>query len=144
MVKKVLLWGLGIIFIFGLSGCATMGKNKDLEIQGLKNQVTALESQLRAKDDEVNSVRDAASKTSTETQENIASSSEVKDRPTAKLIQLALKNAGYYQGVIDGKKGKNTRQAVKDFQKANNLKPDGHVGKGTWEVLKPYLDKKVK
>lgn len=60
-----------------------------------------------------------------------------KDRK--KQIQVALKKAGLYLGPIDGKIGPKTRQAIKAFQKKNNLKPDGIVGKATWEKLKQYL-----
>jgi len=58
----------------------------------------------------------------------------------AKQIQIALKKAGFYSGPIDGKIGPKTRQAIKAFQKKNNLKVDGIVGKNTWEKLKVYLE----
>ena len=62
---------------------------------------------------------------------------ESQDR--AKQIQTALKNAGFYKGQIDGKIGPQTKRAIKDFQKANKLNPDGVVGLKTWEELKRYL-----
>ena len=124
-----------MVFVISLSGCSTTRKSKDLEIQGLRNQVFALESQGAAKIEETSSEVPV---------ESLDKSGEVKQHPKAKQIQTALKNAGYYQGVIDGKLGKKTRQAVKDFQKANNLSVDGKVGKKTWGVLKEYLEKKVK
>jgi len=144
MAKRILLLGLAGVFLFSLSGCATTRKNDELLNQGLRNKVSALESQLNEKDNEINSLRDALAKTSEVTSENVSKVGEVKEHPTAKQIQLALKNAGYYQGIIDGKMGKNSRQAVRDFQKANNLPVDGKVGKKTWAVLKDYLEKKVK
>lgn len=55
-------------------------------------------------------------------------------------IQIALKNAGYYTGPIDGNIGRQTMKAIKDFQKANNLEVDGKVGDKTWDVLKQYLN----
>jgi g-D-glutamyl-meso-diaminopimelate peptidase len=60
------------------------------------------------------------------------------------MIQAALKNAGYFKDQLDGKMGRKTRLAIREFQKANNLHPDGRVGKNTWAVLKEYVDKKVK
>ncbi len=58
---------------------------------------------------------------------------------THKDIQLALKNAGFYNGTIDGKIGKSTKKAIRKFQKANGLKADGVVGKETKEKLAGYL-----
>jgi len=58
---------------------------------------------------------------------------------THKDIQLALKNAGFYNGHIDGKIGKSTKKAIREFQKANGLKADGVVGKETKEKLAGYL-----
>lgn len=134
MGRKVLILALLAGFGFFLSGCVTTRKSNELEIQGLRNQVLALESQLRAKDDELNSLREPA----------VKNADEIKERPKAKEIQVALKNAGYAIGKIDGKIGKQTREAIRAFQKANNLSVDGKIGKKTWMVLKEYLEKKVK
>jgi len=59
---------------------------------------------------------------------------------TKKKIQVALKNAGFYNGPIDGKIGKNTKQAIKEFQKANGLSTDGIVGPKTKALLVQYLN----
>ncbi len=56
-------------------------------------------------------------------------------------IQLALKSAGFNPGPIDGKLGPQTQTAIKNFQKANNLKVDGKVGHNTWKILRKYLDR---
>jgi peptidoglycan hydrolase-like protein with peptidoglycan-binding domain len=61
-------------------------------------------------------------------------------RPSVKEIQTALKNAGYYTVVIDGKIGPLTKKAIEEFQKANGLKVDGKVGLQTWGVLSKYLN----
>lgn len=55
-------------------------------------------------------------------------------------IQTALKNAGFYSGDIDGDIGPTTKKAIKAFQTANGLKPDGKVGPETWRKLIPYLN----
>jgi len=60
-------------------------------------------------------------------------------KPTVQEIQIALKNAGYYTGAIDGKIGPKTKKAIEEFQKANNLKVDGIVGPKTWALLSKYL-----
>ena len=57
-----------------------------------------------------------------------------------KKIQTALKNAGYYQGNIDGKIGPASKRAVEAFQKEKGLKVDGKVGPKTWAALEPYLN----
>jgi len=61
-------------------------------------------------------------------------------KPSKTEIQQALKNAGFYQGPLDGKIGPLTREAVRTFQQIHSLKADGVVGKQTWEKLFPYLD----
>ncbi|MBI3324943.1 MAG: peptidoglycan-binding protein [Candidatus Omnitrophica bacterium] len=60
-------------------------------------------------------------------------------KPSKKEIQQALKNAGVYQGPVDGKIGPRTRDAIKEFQRIQGLKVDGVVGRQTWEKLSPYL-----
>ena len=60
-------------------------------------------------------------------------------KPSKTEIQQALKNAGFYQGPIDGKIGPLTREAIQKFQEVNGLKVDGVVGKHTWEKLSLYL-----
>ena len=62
-------------------------------------------------------------------------------KPTPKLIQQALKNAGLYDGKVDGNVGPKTKKAVEAFQSQNGLKADGKVGKKTWKALSVYLNK---
>ncbi|MDD5128597.1 MAG: peptidoglycan-binding domain-containing protein [Candidatus Omnitrophica bacterium] len=138
MGKRIVWLAVVAAFIFSLNGCAS-SKKKDLEMQGLRNQVAALESQSSAKTEEVVSEQTTVMET-----DNLDKTGETKDRPSPRQIQAALKNAGYYQGVIDGKIGKQSRQAIREFQKANNLSVDGKVGKKTWAALREYLQKKVK
>ena len=56
-----------------------------------------------------------------------------------KKIQTALKNAGLYQGSIDGKLGPASKRAIEAFQKNNGLKVDGKVGSKTWAALESHL-----
>ena len=58
---------------------------------------------------------------------------------STRQIQRALKRAGYYTGHIDGAIGPRTKKAVRAFQKASGLKPDGIVGQQTWAKLQEYL-----
>lgn len=52
-----------------------------------------------------------------------------------KAVQQALIALGYLSGNADGIFGKNTETAVKEFQKANNLKDDGIAGGQTQSAL---------
>jgi N-acetyl-anhydromuramyl-L-alanine amidase AmpD len=151
MFKKVFIFSLLVVFAVSLAGCASMGtvKQKDMEIQGLKNQVTVLEAQVQGKDQELNSIKDSLSKTSE--QAKVETTEPVKEKSVtsvkhlkARDIQTALKNAGYEPGKIDGRMGKQTRDAVKAFQKANNLTVNGKVNKKTWALLGEYLNQKTK
>ena len=146
MFKRVMGFCFVVVMAVSFSGCATFGKKKDLEIQGLKNQVTALESQLQNKDQEISGLREeldrvAQGGNSLSQNKGIF---ESKSRPGNKEIQLALRNAGYNPGKIDGRIGKQTREAIKAFQRANNLPVNGKVGKQTWEALRGSLANKVK
>jgi murein L,D-transpeptidase YcbB/YkuD len=49
--------------------------------------------------------------------------------------QKILKNKGYYKDNLDGIFGKNTKQAVLDFQKERGIKQDGIIGKDTIREL---------
>jgi len=157
-------WGVLAVtfsFLITLNGCATTRKKGDLEAQGLKNEITALEAQIQTKDEEIASLKDeldrviaerealASEKFSpqiapvkqTKTKKSIG---EVKSRPNPKQIQIALLNAGYNPGSLDGKMGEQTNDAIRAFQRANGLPADGKVGKKTWKLLRPYLYKKIK
>ena len=76
--------------------------------------------------------------------EPVSASQALEDRlwtkPTPYDVQQALRNAGLYQGPVDGKPGPLTKAAIREFQRANGLKADGVVGKRTWEKLSPHLE----
>ncbi|MDD2703300.1 MAG: peptidoglycan-binding domain-containing protein [Candidatus Omnitrophica bacterium] len=138
-----------LVFIV-MNGCASTANKQGLEMQGLRNQISVLEAKIQNKDREIESLRDALNKTSEEKAApgglevplgDKKISTEVNVHPSVVQIQTALKNAGYDPGVIDGKLGKKTREAVKAFQGANNLKVDGKVGSQTWGMLKDHLNK---
>lgn len=54
-------------------------------------------------------------------------------------IQALLKKIGYDPGPIDGVFGRQTQQAVINFQRDNGLTPDGVIGPQTYKVLNPLL-----
>ena len=54
-------------------------------------------------------------------------------------VQKALKAAGFFPGKIDGEMGRQTREALKAFQKSKGLHADGLMGLRTMKALLPYL-----
>ncbi len=58
----------------------------------------------------------------------------------ATQLQSALKNAGYYEGGVDGKVGTGTIDAIRRFQADNGLDADGVCGRKTWSKLKSFAE----
>ncbi len=54
-------------------------------------------------------------------------------------MQLALKRASYYSGMLDGIFGKQTKEAVMRYQQINRLMVDGIIGTMTRTSLEKYL-----
>ena len=149
-----------ITFIFlglVLTGCATT-KNKT-SMDQLQTRVVELEQKLDEKDAEIVDLKYELKDVSTKvdsyksvepvvqrpTVSNASVSMGEKDESLIKVsastvdVQTALKNAGFYNGAIDGKIGSQTKRAIVSFQKSRNLKADGVIGKKTWEDLSSYL-----
>lgn len=63
----------------------------------------------------------------------------VNNELNVRVVQMALSNAGFNPGPIDGAMGEKTQQAIKEFQKANQLKVDGKIGYKTLSILATYL-----
>jgi peptidoglycan hydrolase-like protein with peptidoglycan-binding domain len=55
-----------------------------------------------------------------------------------RAVQKALGAAGFPSGAADGQLGKRTHEAVKAFQRAQHLTPDGYLGLRTLKALRPY------
>ena len=127
-----LILGASLILGFILSGCATSGNvgAPDPEIARLQNKVDVLESELRQEQGNNLILKEKISELD----------KKPFKLPTGKDIQTALKNAGFYKGDIDGQIGSKTKQAIKKFQGANGLNPDGAVGSRTWEKLEKHLN----
>jgi len=142
-IKRIFVLFLLVGFIFVLGGCATSAKKgDDIEVQGLRDQVSLLESQIEFKDDQISELKDVIWELN---QEQEAKSKKVVDpKPSTKNIQMALTSAGFDPGKIDGKMGQKTRDAVRAFQTANDLKVDGKVGKETWGLLQMFLEESIK
>jgi peptidoglycan hydrolase-like protein with peptidoglycan-binding domain len=152
MVKGALL---GILLI-ALGGCATTQRKGDLENQALRNELSVLQAQMQAKDDqilnltkELEELKQQETKTEvlnldfkTKIQPSKKIVGEIKSRPNVRQTQIALRNAGYTYVIIDGIMGKVTRRAIREFQKVHNLNVTGKVNGETWALLKEYLYKK--
>ena len=117
-----------------VSGCATANKNSDLEtrLSSLELRTTSLEQQQ-------NVIGQGISDSAVVDYVVGNEKTTPKIRWTNKKIQIALNKAGFYNGQIDGSFGKDTKKAIKEFQKANGLKADGIIGRRTKDKLSGYL-----
>jgi murein L,D-transpeptidase YcbB/YkuD len=123
------------LLIPAVAGCATTKPcvtPQKTDTQQLQDQITNLESQLKQQQDENEILRQQLAKNYAE--------KKVLRMPNGKEIQLALSKAGYYKGDVDGQVGSKTKDAIKKFQSANGLNPDGVLGSRTWQLLSKYLD----
>ena len=72
-----------------------------------------------------------ASKTGTKSRRTVARRPPAQQQPTAdryREIQQALSDKGYFQGPVDGAWNPGSVEALKRFQKDQNLDPDGKIG----------------
>ena len=67
----------------------------------------------------------------TTTQSKLVKETKTERGLDLKYFQSVLKRLGFYKGKIDGIAGKNTRLAVKKYQKTHRLKADGILGAKT-------------
>lgn len=147
--------------IIGLSGCATIKKEtKEDQLNQFQTQICELQNQVKQKDEQINYLqnrvaeqeqltslinqrmrRESFKSKKKKRQEKISYEKDNKKNceKTPENIQLALKNAGFYKGPINGKLGQKTRNAICRFQKSKRIKVDGAVGQKTWSCLKKYL-----
>jgi hypothetical protein len=68
-----------------------------------------------------------------------SSGSAIRVPVPARTVQAALKEAGFYRGNIDGKVGPQTVSAITAFQRSQGIKPDGIVGRVTWQHLQAFV-----
>ena len=113
---------------FSLAGCLKKAE-EDLSMEPAVTEEAGMLATEEAAQGKSVSVEPAANQTT------------VVEKPSVQDIQQALKNAGLYEGKIDGILGPITREAIKSFQSQNSLKSDGKAGPMTWQKLKEYLVK---
>lgn len=135
---------LSLTALVAATGCATTRARK-ADPQATAAQVESLQAELAAKDQQIQDLQYQLESYQQSYQSSSGASSRVSTRSsvirvkgvTAKAVQRALSDAGYDPGPIDGRIGKKTKAAIKEFQRRNNLKADGIVGERTWSLLKP-------
>ena len=145
---------LAIILCLGLtvSGCSSAQKKLSEDVKGIKTRVETLETRVEGVETKQSETERLAmeqtqraeemkaerARASGRTNVGIRHKRSFKDKEQIREIQRCLKNAGFYQGDVDGIKGRKTRAAIRKFQSANGLAADGVVGKKTWEALSKY------
>lgn len=135
-IKRAAIFLTGIL----LTGCATSSGTRPAPADELKARVDSLERQVAVLTQQLQeaSQTQGSAETANFSGRSVPSSS-ANTALTIRQVQQALTAAGYYKGPVDGKKGPQTKKAVKEFQKAEGLKSDGVVGKATSEALSKHL-----
>lgn len=134
---------LAVVSTIFISGCATTRARKPDEKADMVNQVTVLQNELQAKDQQIQELQGQLDSYQRSLQggssaTNFSSGSSGMIRVSGVHVtdvQHALSKAGFDPGPIDGKPGKKTKSAIKAFQRQNDLKADGIVGEKTWSLL---------
>ena len=162
-IRKIQVKLLILLALIPLCGCATIQQDKVAKpgTESLETRLALLEAQIINKDIEIKNLTQALEK-ARETNTRLLKSFAVQDEVNMDsqdvqsqaglitqsknyyyyimAIQLALRNAGYDIGFVDGKMGKRTRDAIKEFQQQNSLPANSMVDKQTWDLLVKYLD----
>lgn len=137
---------LGMLFFaicFFLSGCSGSkearvayleGKNLEIEsrLESMEQRLTALEVYYQDL---------AKARTVKPSEPVVIDTKTAVNMMTDSDVQMALKNAGFYTGTVDGLLGPGTANAIKEFQKANGLSADGIAGDKTKSLLLQHLKK---
>lgn len=146
--RKLALFVVFGVLALGVTGCVGNGKyNKDMNM--MRSQLQLVQSdvenvrtgQQKIEDD----IAEVAKQKSSGSFSGASVSGEIYRTPSgftlpSRDIQKALKNAGYYNGSVDGKIGSATRSAIKQFQEDQGLSADGVCGRRTWSKLQPFLE----
>jgi murein L,D-transpeptidase YcbB/YkuD len=152
-MKKGVAFYLVIVPVLAamVSGCETVPKRFREEVSGINSRVDTLETRVESVESKQSDIERATyeQQQALENMKNVReavpqTNISVKQRPgnmsknRIMEIQTCLKNAGYYDGSIDGIKGRQTRKAIRAFQSANGLSADGVVGPKTWNALSKH------
>jgi peptidoglycan hydrolase-like protein with peptidoglycan-binding domain len=157
---EVRMWGVRVVWLMGvivfLAGCAS-GRSRH-ELARLQSQVGLLDERITQLERVGLAGTSSTSSFTSELPMDVGSTavmpstaprgSTIREtassgsfaKPSTRAIQEALKNAGFYQGAVDGKLGPKTKEAIKEFQRVHGLSDDGVVGRRTWAKLRTYAD----
>lgn len=139
MRNGIKIFALFMTVVLG-AGCAT-AKPRRADSTDLASQVASLQSEIQAKDQQIQDLQYQLEsyQQSLSGGRNFTSTKSPSIRVagvTVADVQRALVKAGFDPGPVDGRLGKKTKSAIKDFQRKNNLNADGVVGEKTWQLLK--------
>lgn len=131
-----------LLAVILVSGCATT-RPKPMTAQDPQAQIADLQSQVQAKDQEIQDLRYQLESHQQSLSNNFSSSGD-SDKynllrvpgVTATDVQRALVRAGFDPGPVDGRLGRQTKKAIKAFQRKNGLTADGVIGDKTWAALR--------
>lgn len=149
MIPKRTLTAIAILFsVLTLAGCATTRAKKPDPVTEANNQITQLHAEIESKDRQIQELQgrvdsyeramSSSAFTTNVTPQGggIVRSSIVKVAGVSVAdVQRALARAGFDPGPADGKAGKKTKSAIRQFQRSNGLGADGVVGSRTWAAL---------
>ncbi|MDP8299447.1 MAG: peptidoglycan-binding domain-containing protein [Candidatus Tantalella remota] len=134
-MKKLLFLTLCVAVL--ISGCASSGSNLNSRVDVLEKRMDRVEEDQTSIEEHFKSKGESITYVSTaQTSKEVSGKVSLSKRET----QIALMNAGYYDGPVDGKLGKQSRKAIMAFQEDKDLKVDGIAGSQTQKALLKYLD----
>jgi peptidoglycan hydrolase-like protein with peptidoglycan-binding domain len=137
-MKRLLSFGLVVLVLVALSGCGKKQEMEELQPITMESLSTTGSPTQTAPDIKAPETKILTTNTAVPAKEVLPLPPQGPYKPTGIEIQTALKNAGFYNGNIDGKLGPKSKKAIEDFQKANGLKADGKVGPKTWEAMSKH------
>ena len=120
------------LFVAFFSASALVNRKYIGEISSLREEVLVRDRRITELQDQIEAARQL---TPVQPLKQIVQVQGV----TVADIQSALKVHGFYIGEPDGRIDVRTTEAIKKFQTANRISPDGIVGKRTWSLLREPL-----
>ncbi|MBI1952701.1 MAG: peptidoglycan-binding protein [Candidatus Omnitrophica bacterium] len=119
-----------------------MTGSRSKQNEALNQQVAALETRVGELDQKLAEIEAQLTVAQADQKAQAPAKPARKEALSPRQVQMALKAAGFYEGSVDGKLGPKTKQAVKAFQRANGLTPDGVIGSKTSAALAGHLEGK--